>query len=174
MAAASPKNAPAPAAAPQPPAGFTQVQQAERRYWFHEHEGKVNPLQGFPLARYERHDSTPEKPGHFYTFKLTAPCLTVDRDKVVHEQKVGDVVIVDERVQLASIADFLDMPKMVELYVISRGKIKGGKGSVVLFDIHAKPTDMLRPQLPRGGATVKALPAPPEADGEGDSEIPFS
>jgi hypothetical protein len=172
MAAAqkAPQNA-APAV-PQPPAGFTQVQSADRRYWIHENEGRSNPLQGYPIARYERHDSTPEKPGFFYTFKLTAPCLAVDRDKVVHEQKPGEVVIVDERVQLAGIADFLDMPKLVELYVVSKGKIKGGKGTVVLFDIHARPTNEDRPQLPRGAA-IKALPAHDETGSDESGPVPF-
>jgi hypothetical protein len=172
---AASKNTPAPSNStnlPPVPAGFTQVQSADRRYWIHEHDGRSNPLQGYPIARYERHDSTEEKRGYFYTFKLTAPCLAVDRDKAVHEQKAGEVVIVDERVQLAGIADFLEMPNVVELYVVSKGKIKGGKGTVVLFDIHARPTNEPRPQLPRGAA-IKALPAHDESPSADDGVIPF-
>lgn len=170
---ASPQAVPAgKAGAPLPPAGFTQVQSAHRYYWIHESkEGVPNPVQGIVLARFERHDSTAEKPGFFYTMKLTAPTLAVDRDKVVKEMAAGDVVIVDERIQLQGLAGFLTGSDEIEAYVVKKDKIKGGKGNVVLFDIFAKETGRKRMILP--GGTKKELPPADDDAAPGADGIPF-
>jgi hypothetical protein len=168
------------------PEGTIQVQSAHRYYWFPYlradgsaqaitlqdiEKGRPNPCHCVVLMRQERHDSTPEKPGFFYLVMLRQPCLVVDRDKVVSQRPVGDVIVVDERVQLRGLEGFTKGPNTVECVIEPQGKIKGGQDTVALFNLHAIPTQKPRPQLP--ASVAKALPGPEDGPSPA-AEIPFS
>lgn len=168
------------------PDNTIQVQSAHRYYWFPYlradgsaqaitlqdiEKGRPNPCHCVVLMRQERHDSTPEKPGFFYLVMLRQPTLVVDREKVVSERAIGEVIVVDERVQLRGLDGFTKGPNTVECVIEPQGKIKGGQDTVALFNLHAIPTQKPRPQLP--ASVAKALPGP--EDGPSPvSEIPFS
>lgn len=153
-----------------------QVQKAKRLYWFpfiggdglpaiseaQVEKGRPNPCHCIILDKQARHDSTDEKPGSFYTVRLVQPCMVQDRDKNITLAPAGETILVDSRAQLAKLDGFLTAKSLIECVIMPAQKIKGGQGSVLLFDIHAIDTGKKRPALP-GGGRVRAL-------GEGDDE----
>lgn len=187
-----------PAGAPTEPAfvmpkGATKVQSAKLYYWFPylrkdgrpaiqradiEDGSRPNILHGEVLLRQERHDSPKmnEKTGQmerqfFYLVKLLQPAKAVDRDKVVIQMAAGDVVVVDERHQLQKLSRFLNTAKVVEAVIVPEGKIDGGGGSVLLFDIHAVPTERVPLRLPAETAAAASEEASAQAHVVDD--IPF-
>jgi hypothetical protein len=176
------------------PKGATKVQAAKLFYWFPyiradgqpaiqradiEKGGRPNTLHCEVVLRQERHDSPKmnAKTGamerqFFYMVKILQGVKAVDRDKVVHDMRPGDVIVVDERHQLKMLEKFLNTAHVVEAVVVPEGKIDGGGGSVLLFDVHAVPTERTPLRLPASTAASVAEAA--AASSAPTDDIPFS
>lgn len=175
------------------PKAAVKVQAAKLFYWFPYvrtdgqpaiqqadiEKGRANNLHCEVLLRKERHDSPKlnAKTGvmehqFFYLVKLLQAAKAVDRDKTVHDMPVGEVVVVDERHQLHTLVRFLDTQKTVEAVIMPQGKISGGQGNVLLFDILAVPTERTPLRLP--AETVSAAAAEAAATAAPMDDIPFN